>query len=307
MFFSVRGSWANILRKFGRTDEAVAYEAEVEIVKREFESVKTHILGNKKDKFARAREKKDNIGTEDYEIFKQSRKQLTKKDFLASAIILLVGMIIFSVFYYINANQVKKASNPNYVMTTATAEMVKVEDSDRTVLRFVFRVYDEETDSEKAYVFSKGTSISGVNYIEGKSIDVYYSKHNPEIAWHKIDSNFLMSLAILGLCFGVAFAVLNLILTRNNALSFGMGSVFFLFCYGLNFYIAQSAGFSFVELLFSGVAVYAMNLFGLIGLLFILLGVFSLIKTLRLLSYGRKINNYEKYEKWWKKFLQKIW
>lgn len=296
LFLSAGGKWGNFMRRFGRRAEAEAYDASVEqmeamndttkeVIKRIRNKQKNAIKHKDRHSGTMLKEERHNLALE-YEELRLSRKKLQKKDFLTSFIILIIGVIIFNVFSSINNSQMQKLSNPNYIKTTATVEYVRVEDTGESVLRYVYRVYDKESGENEPYIYH--TNVSGIGVKAGQSITIYYSKHNPEIAWHRTNPDMLLSIAILGLTFAVIIAVLKLTAPKNATVAIGVGSIFTLVPYGLLFFLADSTGMSFGQCLIGGAATYALVLFLLLGIIFIISGVSEIIKRAYCLYLWKK-------------------
>lgn len=297
LIISAKGAWGSVLNKFGRKHEAKAYDAAVKNIDDENEKFKNIVKTHKYKKSASVKaDKKSNkisISEEEYDSYLVDRRKYTIKRIFASILILIIGVALFFVFYSVNNSHIKKASNPNWIETTAKVEYVDVRDSDKQVLRFVYWVYNEETNINKGYIFDD-TTITGVNYIEGRTITIYYSKHNPEITWQKSNSGMMISLAVICLSFAIIVAVLNLITSVEVARDIGVGGIFLTFAYGLIFAIAVTRGFNFIEMLLSGVAPYALIMFAFLGIYCIAYGIFVGIKRFYIWKIWRVNKKYEK-------------
>lgn len=298
LIISAKGAWGSVLNKFGRKHEAKAYDAAVKNIDDENEKfkniVKTHKYKKARSVKADKKSNKISISEEEYDSYLADRRKYTIKRIFASFLILIIGVALFLIFYSVNNSHIKKASNPNWIETTAKVEYVDVIDSDKQVLRFVYWVYDEETDTNNSYVFNDSTNLTGVEYIEGRTITIYYSKYNPEITWQKSNSGMMISLAVICLSFAIIVAVLNLITSVEVARDIGVGAIFLTFAYGLIFAIAVTRGFNFIEMLLSGVAPYALIMFAFLGIYCIAYGIFVGIKRFYIWKIWRVNKKYEK-------------
>lgn len=294
LIISAKGAWGGFLRKFGRKYEAEAYDAAMATMNQE-EEINDNYKKSRRNRttFLNKGKAQRNGGQEDYPMYAERRPKLTGKDFLISLVILVIGCGLFGIFFAINNSQVKKASNPNCIETTATLQYVNVKDSDRQVLRFVYSVYNEEEGKNIDYLFTSNTTFTGVNCKAGKTITILYNKYTPEVALLKPNPTRWISLGALCLAFGILVAVLNLFFPVDPVRAIGVGGIFFIVPYFLIFSIANAFGLSLFETLFNGAGAYAAVLFMCLSIYFIAYGVITIVKILRR-STRRKDADYER-------------
>lgn len=198
-----------------------------------------------------------------------TKKEKIKKIFLSFGILVACGIGYIPLFI-IGANNVKKINSENFVKTTATIEYVISEDSSNS--RLVYKYFSQDG---LRFFSENGASWGAASFKEGKEITIYYSKNNPEIII--VPSNTVMAF------FGASFFLIMGLLVFITSLDVGLnksgiagsfiGLVFMGFAACFITGIKLASGLSIIELFASGAAVYAMNCFGIVGLIIFIFGL----------------------------------
>ncbi len=245
---SARGAWGKFLRSKGFVKEAEEYEAAVEELQTD---------NNTKPKFS-------------------------KKGLAIGLCIFIICGAVGSFAIWFGNTQLKKITGDEYIKTTATIANIEADlddDGDTT-----YSLCYEFTDENGIVHYATDNSSWGqINFTVGNEVTIYYSRTNP-------DSITTLATPVLLFCVGSFFIVVSFLILlvqlgvgrtkkTNSITSLIVGLVFSGF--GIAMYLSMyfAGGGSFISILLNGAVTYALGCFIIVGLLFIVYSVYSIIRN----------------------------
>ncbi len=203
---------------------------------------------------------------------------------------LLLGLTIFIVcgigyipLFILGSNSLKKINSDNYTKTTATIKFVIDDGEGMSRLAYTYTAEDGNI-----YRSNTNVSFGGVAFKEGKTVTIYYDNSSPDV----IISTSNIILTFMGGAFfflGGLFAFLGMsVIGRSSIFAIAFGIIFLMFSVCMIAGIELASGLSFLELIGSGLSVYAMLCFLIIGLLLTGIGISETIKNINFAIYKHK-------------------
>lgn len=196
---------------------------------------------------------------------------------------LLISLVFFAIFagigigvIYFGATRQAEITGKSYIKTTATIKYVVVDEKTKTKeLRYVF------TDENKNQVAAKYASgFVGVTPSEGNRVTIYYSRKNPE----NIQTLCLPIMAYLIGALFIAISILAVLLNfgfnkcdTNPFAPILIGTIFAGLAITMFTALKVAIGGAFFSLVLSGGGLYLIGCFGLLGMLFLLIGIWDTI------------------------------
>ncbi|MDE6504625.1 MAG: hypothetical protein K2L42_02010 [Clostridia bacterium] len=236
-YLSFFGKWGAFLHRFGRHDEASAIDSDYEYV----------IHPVKRSKYS-VRNFKFNSAS------------------IAPALACLVGA---TVMFVLGGLEISKITGGSYLKAEAVIESVLTNNGESRLL-CVFEV------NGRQYFGAIADSWSGVKFIAGNTVTIYYQRFHPEIVM-QLSSPIMMFMG--GFLFTGIAVIAFLAINRLTAV-IGIPAGLIFMCAGICFQIAEyyAGGFNFLQLALSGALAFGCNFFIIIGLYCICAGVGNIIR-----------------------------
>lgn len=213
------------------------------------------------------------------------KKERIKNIFIGLGIFLACGIGYIPLFL-LGANSVKKMNSDGYVKTTAVIKYVEDSHGDMKRLAYTYTAEDG-----KIYTSRTSASFGGASFKAGKTVTIYYNVSSPEA----IISPSSTVMTFMGACFFFLGGLFAAIAMPGHAKSAFVGlmfsTIFLMFSISLIVGIQLASGLSFLELIASGVSVYAMLMFGLVGIVLMIITISQIIRNIKFNKFKR--NNTE--------------
>lgn len=191
------------------------------------------------------------------------------KNFLLGLLILLVCVGASSPLFIFASKEINKTHSSNYVKTEAIVTYIDYGDS--MGLKYLY--FDEDGNE---VISNNGASFGGINFKQGKTVTIYYNKHNPEIIVD-LGTTTLELCGALFFVLGGIIAFLGIIgLPKFIPIIFCL--TFMLFSGGLIAGTMLSSGLNLWEVYTGGGLGFACSLFFLIGFALLIPSVIDFVK-----------------------------
>jgi len=235
--FSFFGKWAAFMRKMRRTETAEILDAKYEYA----------VAPDKKAEKVKLKPKKNDV--------------------IASTFVLVLGLGIAAICWYVAARGFAKLHAPYFIKTEAVFRQVGN------------NVFYEFYDLNGNFISAPSSiGVYGISVEGGYSAPVYYHTLHSEVIRQATEYIFLCAGGIFAAALGVLVCMHQLDLNLNYLLPFPTAVVFIGVPVCFEIAIANFTGYTFFKLLVGGVAVYACNGMILLGIYFLYVGVTNIVK-----------------------------
>ncbi len=214
-----------------------------------------------------------------------SKKEKIKNIFIGLGIFLGCG-IGYVPLFLLGSNSIQKMNSDDYVKTTAVIRYIENSHDDMYRLAYTYTAKDG-----KIYTSSTNASFGGASFKTGKSVTVYYNVSSPDVIISPSDTVMMFMGASFFFLGGLFAAIAMPGYAKGAFVGFMFSTIFLMFSISFIVGIELASGLSFLELLGSGIVVYAMLMFGFVGLVLMLISFSQTIKNIRFKKF--KKNNPE--------------
>ena len=245
---SAHGAWGKMLRSRGFVKEAEEYETAVEELK-----------SNETASF-----------------------KINKKSLAIGLCIFVICGAVGSLAIWFGNSQLQKINGDGFVKTTATIASIEVgEDDDGNDTYSLCYKFTDENGVE--HYATDNSSWGQINFKVGNEVTIYYNRANP-------NSITTLATPVLLLCIGSFFIVVSFLILliqlgvgrnkkTNSITSLIAGLIFAGFGTAMYLSMYFAGGGSFISILLNGAVTYALGCFIIVGLMFIVYSVYSIIKN----------------------------